>query len=94
MSFGITCVSCYSKGAVVGDKVTAYVTMTSTVAELHVPVALKTAKGFDKTDMSTFEVEDKNLSFKTATGVEKYVKGGIYPVVVVGDEYVVKLNLY
>lgn len=94
LSCGITCVNCYFKGSVAGDKVTAYAKMTSTVAELHVPVGLKTAKGFEKTDMSTFEVEDKSLSFKTSTGIEKLVKGGTYPVTVVGDEYVIKLNLY
>lgn len=93
-SWGISCVSCYYKGSVAGDKLTAYAKLSNAVAELHVPVGLKDAKGFEKTDMSTFEVEDKSLSFKTSTGVEKFVRGGIYPVVVSGDEYVIKLNLY
>lgn len=93
-SFSIYCASIMGKSSIKSDKTIATAKVNSLSAELHLPVALKYEKGFEKTDFTKFEVEDRTLSFKSSTGIEKFVKGGIYPVTVVGDEYVVLLNLY
>lgn len=93
-SVSVFCSSDIGKSYIKSDKTTATSKVNSQTAELHLPVTLKYEKGFDKTDFTKFEVEDKTLSFKSSTGIEKFVKGGVYPVTVVGDEYVVVLNLY
>lgn len=93
-SVSVYCGSTTGKSYIKSDKTTATAKVNSQTAELHLPVALKYEKGFEKTDFTKFEVEDKTLSFKASTGVEKFVKSGIYPVSVVGDEYIIVLNLY
>lgn len=93
-SFSVYCASATGKSYINSDKTTATAKVNSQTVELHLPVGLKYEKGFEKTDFTKFEVEDKTLSFKSSTGIEKFVKGGVYPVTVVGDEYVVVLNLY
>ncbi len=90
----VTCNSCTGKGFIKADKITVWTKLTNQTAELHFPSSIKLEKGFDKTDLSTFELDDKMLSFKFSNGLEKFVKGGIYPVTVIGDEFVVMLSLY
>lgn len=93
-SVSVYCGSIIGKSYINLDKTTVTAKVNSLTAEFHLPIAMKNEKGFEKTDFTKFEVEDKTLSFKSSTGIEKFVKGGIYPVTVVGDEYVVVLNLY
>ena len=93
-SVSVYCGSDMGKSYIKSDKTTATAKVSSQTVELHLPVSLKYEKGFEKTDFTKFEVEDKTLNFKSSTGIEKLVKGGIYPVTIVGDEYVVVLNLY
>ena len=93
-SVSVYCASDMGKSSIKMDKTTITAKLTSQTAELHMPVALKFEKGFEKADFTKFEIEDKSLSFKSSSGTEKFVKGGIYPVSIVGDEYVVLLNLY
>lgn len=94
MSVSIYCSNTTGKSYIKGDQISVSTKLTNQTAELHFPIALKYEKGFEKTDLSTFEIEDKSLIFKSAKGMEKLVKGGIYPVSVIGDEFVVTLNLY
>ena len=93
-SVSVYCASTTGKSYIKTDKTIATAKVNSQTAELHLPVALKYEKSFEKTDFTKFEVEDKTLSFRSSTGIEKFVKGGVYPVNVIGDEYVVLLNLY
>ena len=94
LTVSVFCASPIGKSYIKGDQMSVSTKLTNQTAELHFPIALKYEKGFEKADLSTFEIEDKSLSFKTAKGLEKLVKGGIYPVSVIGDEFVVTLNLY
>lgn len=93
-SVSLYCASTTGKSYIKNDKTIATAKINSQTVELHLPVTLKYEKGFEKTDFTKFEIEDKILSFKSSAGIEKFVKGGVYPVTVVGDEYVVVLNLY
>ncbi len=94
LNAGITCTSCYGKTMLNGNKVNAWARLSSKTAELHIPASLKNAAGFEKTDMTTFQLEDKTVSFTSAQGIVKWVKGGIYPVITQGEEYIITLNLY
>ncbi len=94
MGFNFACLPCNGKSFIKDGKVNGWAKINEKAAELHIPVSLKTEKGFEKTDMSTFELEDKSISFKSDSGVEKTVRGGIYPVTVSGDEYIVNIQLY
>jgi len=94
LSVSVNCNPCSGKGKIVGDKVNIYTKINNDYAEMHIPVDLKYQKGFEKTDFSIFELEDKSVSFKLSNGIEKLARGGIYPVEFIGDEYVVKINFY
>ncbi len=93
-SSSVTCNYCNWKSSIKAGKVNVWAKLSSQVAEIHIPVSLRYEKGFEKTDMSSFEIEDKAMSFKFGNGVEKFAKAGTYPVSVIGDEYVINLNLY
>lgn len=94
--FGVSfsCMPCYAKASVKGDMVSSWVKLSDKTAEWHLPAGLKESKGFQKTDMSTFEIEEKTLSFRSKEGLEKWVKGGIYPVRIVENELLVTMDLY
>ena len=94
IGFNFACLTCNGKSFIKDGKVNSWVKINQQTAELHVPTNIKYEKGFEKTDMSTFEIEDKSLSFKSDAGIEKTVKGGIYPVSVSGDEYIINLQFY
>ena len=89
----ISCEPCGFKTYVKDNKVFAYAKIVNNVAEIHIPTSLKIQKGFETTDMATFEIEDKTISLKTASGIVKWLKSGIYPVVVQQDEYVLSVPI-
>jgi len=89
----VSCDPNWRKSSLSGTTVDAVGKINKEVIELHIPLALKYQKGFEKTDFSTFELEDKSFSIKTETGIIRYVKAGVYPVSVVDDEFVVNLPL-
>ncbi len=94
MGFNFACLPCNGKSFIKDGKVNGWIKINQESAELHLPVGIKSEKGFEKTDMSTFEIEDKSIYFKSDNGVEKTVRGGIYPVTVSGEEYVVNIRFY
>ncbi len=94
LGFTTSCGYCNDRSVIKGDKVKVWANLSGKKAEIHLPVALQSARGFEKTDMSTFEVEEKTISFTSKDGVERWVKGGSYPVAKNGDEFIVVLNLY
>ena len=90
---GIRCYYCDKKTSLNGTKVTAWVNMIKDKAELHLPLAIKEDKEFVNTDLSVFEVEDKMVSFTSKDGLEKWVKGGIYPVSKTTTDLVITLDM-
>ena len=93
-SIKLTCESYAKTSYIKENKVFGNISLVNNVAELHIPIDLKKQIGFEKTDLSFFEVEDKAISLVLPSNVEKYVKGGVYPVRMVGEEYIVNLPLY
>jgi hypothetical protein len=93
LSIMISCEPCGFKTYVKDNKVFAYAKIANNVAEIHIPTSLKYQKGFENADMATFEIEDKTISLKTASGIVKWLKSGIYPVVVLQDEYILSVPI-
>ncbi len=85
----------FSKNVYIKEgKVYTNVAFVNNLAVLHIPISIKNQTGFEKTDMSFFEVEDKAITLMLPNNVEKWVKGGTYPVNIVGDELIVSLPLF
>lgn len=93
LSTAFSCNPCFGKTSISTDKVSSWIKLTATTAELHIPIALKDAKGFEKTDMTTFQIDDNTLSFIGKSGTQKSAKGGIYPVAKDAVDYIIKLDL-
>ena len=74
-------------------KVNAFFRWTGKELLLHLPLDINAKEAFAKEDMSSFEVEQETISVSMPSGENFWVKAGVYPVVVSGDEYVVSLKL-
>lgn len=94
MGFNFACFMCGGKAAINNGSVNGWVKINSQTAEMHLPLKLQFEKGFEKTDLTNFEIEDRSLTFTSESGIIKTVKGGVYPVAVKGDDYVINLNFY
>lgn len=94
LGFNFACLHCNGKSYIKDGKINGWAKINEQSAELHLPIGIKYEKGFEKSDMSTFEIEDKAVSFKYDSKMEKTVKGGTYPVSIIGDEYVINLQFY
>ena len=94
MGLSFACFYCDGKTTVNNGKVNGWVKINGQSAELHLPTRLKYEKGFEKTDFTTFEIEDRTLAFTSESGQTKTVKGAVYPVSISGEDYVIKLNFY
>lgn len=92
-SLSITCTEIIPKTTVSANTVNAWVNLTSTNAELHVPLEIRNYSDFQTEKLSSFEVENYTVSFVNSAGVQKWVKGGIYPVVKTPVDYVINLPL-
>jgi hypothetical protein len=92
-SFSLTCTEIVPKTSVSSNAVNAWIKLTSTNAELHVPLAIRNYSDFQSEKLSSFEVESNTISFVNAAGVKKWVKGGIYPVAKTSVDYVINLPL-
>ena len=93
-SVNMFCNPCTGKSSIKGSIANLWMKANALATELHVPVSIKLEKGFEKADFSNFEIDDKSLSVIFENGTTKYVKGGLYPVSQIGDEFVVNLNFY
>lgn len=74
-------------------KVSAFFRWSGKELVLHLPSELNSKANFSKEDMTSFEVEEGSISVSMPNGESFWVKAGVYPVVVIGDEYVVNLKL-
>lgn len=88
------CSMCDAKATLRDNMVSAVFLQKGTKVEVRLPLALRSAKGFEKTDMSVFELEEKTLSIVSPDGKEVWVKGGIYPVARTETEYIIMMETY
>ena len=94
IGFTISCESCNGKAYIQDDKVYAWATLNKNELEIHIPTSIKNEKEFENTDMTQFEIDDNTLSFTSENGNQKSIIGGLYPVSVINDDYVINLKSY
>lgn len=73
-------------------KATCFGELKNNKLELHIPAQIKNETGFASEDFSTFTIEKGTLKI-SVDGKEKVSREGVYPVIQVGDEYVVVIDL-
>ena len=93
INVGVECRSCFGKSSINGTRVNAWVKINNQTAELHLPNAIKSQKGFENVNFSQFELEDQALVFTMLNGSKRSVRGGTYTTSMVGDEFVITLPL-
>jgi hypothetical protein len=90
---GVECRSCFGKSSMTGTKVKVWAKFSSQSVTLHIPRTLQTQKRFESVNFSQFELEDQTLNFTFTNSSKRSARGGIYPVSLVGDEFVVQIPL-
>lgn len=93
VSLSVGCIPCIRKNVLSDGKVNAFFRWTGKELSLHLPLELNSKADFSKEDMTSFEVEESTISVSMPSGESYWVKAGVYPVVVIGDEYVVNMKL-
>lgn len=94
MMVGVKCIKFEPKPLLSSGKVIGYARLSKSTAELHLPLEMKNDARFIGTNMAQFEIDSNTLSFVNNAGVSKWVRGGIYPVAVMNNEYIIKLPIY
>ena len=92
-SLSITCTDIIPKVAISSNTVDSWIKLTSSNAELHVPLEIRNFSDYQYEKLSSFEVQDNAVSFVNPSGIQKWVKGGVYPVIKTGVDYVINLPL-
>ena len=92
VSLSITCLPCDLKSTLTDGKVSALFKVKGDEVTMKIPVEISHEKDFEKTDFSTFEVEEGSISITMPTGKTAYVQPGIYPVVIEDHEYVINMT--
>lgn len=93
ISWGITCTSCFGKSAVSGSNIKMWSALKGNAAELHIPLGIKSQKGYEKVNFSTFEIDENSMGFQLSDGKIRFAKGGIYSTTIKDNEYVVTVSL-
>ncbi len=91
---GTSCQPCEGATELSGYKVTGWLSVQGKTASLHLPLALEADPAFAKTDMSTFEIDEKMLSIQSKESGEQWVKGGVYKVIRTKEDLLITLDLY
>src|SRR5512138_1831072 len=90
------CVPCWSNGktSYENGKVTGWFKISGGKVELHLPLALGQAKEFMSEDMSVFYIDDDTITILNEDGSKNgQLKGGEYTVTIIGDDYVVQIDI-
>jgi hypothetical protein len=93
VSLSIGCIPCIRKSFLSDGKVNAFFKLEGKKVSMRMPVQIKDREGFAKEDLTSFEVEEGSIVVHTPSGTTYFVKQGVYPVEVDGDEYVVNMTL-
>jgi hypothetical protein len=91
VSLSITCIPCDLKSTLIDGKVNALFKVKGNEVTMRIPVDIRYEKEFEKTDFSSFEVEEGSISFTSQSGKTMFVQPGIYPVVIEDHEYVINM---
>jgi hypothetical protein len=90
---GVECRSCFGKSSMSGTKIKVWAKLNNQSVTLHIPRAIQIQKRFESVSFSQFEIEDQTLNFTFTNGSKRSARGGIYPVSIVGEEFVIQIPL-
>ncbi len=93
LAVGVKCIQFEQKALLSSGKVSGYARLAKSTAELHLPLEMKNDTRFSSTNMTQFEIDPNTLSFVNNAGLAKWVKGGVYPVTIMNNEYIIKLPI-
>lgn len=91
VSLSISCLPCDLKSTLIDGKVNALFKLKGNEVTLRIPVDISHKKDFEKTDFSSFEVEEGSIAITGQDGKMMFVQPGIYPVVIEDHEYVINM---
>ena len=92
-SLNIICSEIVPRTSINSNMINSWIKLTSSNAELHVPIDIRNFTDYQTEKLSSFEVQDNAISFVNSLGVQKWVKGGVYPVIKTTVDYVINLPL-
>jgi hypothetical protein len=92
VSLSITCLPCDLKSTLIDGKVNALIKIKGNEVAMRIPVDISHERDFEKTDFSTFEVEEGSIAITSQDGKRMFVQPGIYPVVIEDHEYVINMT--
>lgn len=91
MHVGASCIPCLKKPELNEKGIAIVGLLREKDMLLSIPKDIAVINDFGESDMTTFEIEDQMVEIEMPEGYVRYLKGGIYPVMVDNDSYSIEI---